>query len=74
VNVCGVVQGGDVGSTATAAGATAPSWPKRKVVFSRASHGVGLPLLAVIIRAVVNFSSHGAGVTRTYVQTWSVNQ
>jgi hypothetical protein len=76
VNVCGVVQGGDVGSTATAAGADGTVVAQRNVVFSACVNtGSACLSSAVIIRAVVNFQqAHGAGVTRTYVQTWSVNQ
>lgn len=76
VNVCGVVQSGDVGATATAAAADGTVVAQRNVVFS-ACLNTGSTCLpaAVIIRAVVNFQqAHGSGVTRTYVQTWSVNQ
>ena len=75
-NVCGVVQGGDVGSTATAAGADGTVVAQRNVIFSAcADTGSACVPSAVIIRAAVNFQQvHGGDVTRTYVQTWSVNR
>lgn len=76
VNACGVVQGGDREATATAAGSDGIVVAQRNVVFS-ACLSTGSPCVPadVIIRASVNFQqAHGATVTRTFVQTWSVNR
>ena len=66
VNSCGVVQSSD--GTVVA---------QRNVVFSACVGTVAAPCLAtdVIIRAQVNFEqATGTAVTKTYVQSWSVNR
>jgi hypothetical protein len=48
---------------------------QRNVIFSACvSTGAVCVASKVIIRAQVNFQQLGAGVTKTYVQSWSVNQ
>jgi hypothetical protein len=64
-NVCGVVRGSD-GTVVT----------QRNVIFSAClDKGVACPDADVIIRAQVNFQQASSGaVTKTFVQSWSVNR
>jgi hypothetical protein len=66
VNACGVVQSSSDGTVVA----------QRNVVFSACeSTGAACSAANVIIRAEVNFQQAGTGgVTKTYVQSWSVNQ
>ena len=76
VNACGIVQSGERGATATAAGSDGTVVAQRNVIFSACvSTGATCDPSKVIIRAQVNFEQIGSGaVTKTYVQSWSVNQ
>jgi len=76
VNACGVVQAGDRGATATAASSDGMVVAQRNVIFSACvSTGAACDPTKVIIRAQVNFQQAASGaVTKTYVQSWSVNQ
>ena len=75
VNACGIVQSGDRSATATAAVSDGTVVAQRNVIFSACvSTGAACDPTKVIIRAQVNFQQVGAGVTKTYVQSWSVNQ
>jgi hypothetical protein len=76
VNACGIMQSGDRTSAATAVSSAGTVVAQRNVIFSACvSTGATCDPANVIIRAQVNFQQIGAGaVTKTYVQSWSVNQ
>ena len=76
VNACGVVQAGDRGATATAASSDGTVVAQRNVLFSACDDSVATCDPAqVIIRVQVNFEQGVSGVvTKTYVQSWSVNR
>jgi hypothetical protein len=75
VTACGVVQAGDRGASATATAGDGIVVAQRNVIFSACpSNGEPCRPADVIIRATVNFQQgYGSPVTRTFVQTWSVN-
>lgn len=76
INACGVVQSGDRGTTAAASSSDGTVAAQRNVVFSACeSTGAACDPTKVIVRATVDFQQAAAGaVTKTYVQSWSVNR
>jgi hypothetical protein len=76
VNACGVVQAGNRGASATAASSDGTVVAQRNVLFSACDDTVvTCDPAKVIIRAQVNFEQGASGaVTKTYVQSWSVNR
>jgi hypothetical protein len=78
INACGVVQGGDRGTTASASALDGAVVLQRNVIFSACvdpAPSTTCDPAKVIIRAQVNFEQALVGaVTSTYVQSWSVNR
>ena len=78
INACGVVLRGDRGTTATASAWDGSVVFQRNVIFSACvdpSPSSACDPAKVIIRAQVNFQQGLVGaVTKTYVQSWSVNR